>query len=197
VQHPGGVREINEMHVPINRNVRISLGSEDVIHDYGIPAFRVKMDAVPGRLTTMWFKAVVPGTYHIYCDQYCGTRHSAMIGEVIAMEPEAYESWLANGRVGAPVAQNGEQIFKDLACVTCHTADGKGRGPALAGVAGSTVTLADGRKVVADDNYLRESIVNSQAKIVAGYQPLMPVFQGMISEENLMQLIAYIKSMKK
>jgi cytochrome c oxidase subunit 2 len=197
VQHPGGVREINEMHVPVNRNVRITLGSEDVIHDYGIPAFRVKMDAVPGRLTTMWFKAIVPGTYHIYCDQYCGTRHAAMIGEVIAMEPEAYEAWLATGRVGAPVAQNGEQLFKDFACITCHTPDGKGRGPSLAGVAGSTVALTDGRKVVADDNYLRESIVNSQAKIVAGYQPLMPAFQGMISEENLMQLIAYIKSMKK
>ena len=197
VQHPEGVREINELHVPINRNVRITMGSEDVIHDYAIPAFRIKMDVVPGKLTTMWFKATLPGTYHIYCDQYCGTRHSGMIGEVTAMEPQDYEVWLASGGTPVSTAQNGEQLFKDLTCITCHLADGKGRGPSLVNVAGSTVQLADGRKVVADDNYLRESIVNSQAKIVAGYQPLMPVFQGMIGEENLMQLISYIKSLKK
>lgn len=197
VQHPEGVREINELHIPINRNVRITMGSEDVIHDYAIPAFRIKMDVVPGKLTTMWFKATLPGTYHIYCDQYCGTRHSGMIGEVTAMEPQDYEAWLAGGRVGSTTAQTGEQLFKDLTCSTCHLADGKGRGPSLLNVAGSTVQLIDGRKVTADDNYLRESIVNSQAKVVAGYQPVMPVFQGMIGEENLMQLISYIKSLKK
>lgn len=193
VQHPEGVREINELHVPINRNIRINLGSEDVVHDYGIPAFRQKIDAVPGRLTTMWFRATVPGRYHIYCDQYCGTRHSQMVGEVIAMEPEAYEAWLAGGVSGPSLAQNGEQLFKDLACATCHMPDGKGRGPALAGLAGHEVKLADGRTVVADDNYLRESILNAPAKIVAGYPPLMPMFQGMVTEEQVMALIAYIK----
>jgi cytochrome c oxidase subunit 2 len=198
VQHPEGVREINDLHVPIDRDVRITLGSEDVIHDYGIPAFRVKMDAVPGKLTTLWFRATVPGTYHIYCDQYCGTRHSEMIGEVTAMEPQAYQAWLSGGvAAGGNVAQNGDQLFKDFACVTCHLPDGKGRGPSLVGVAGSLVKLTDGRTVTADDDYLRESIVNSQAKIVAGYQPLMPVFQGMVSEEQVMALIAYIKSLKK
>ena len=197
VQHPEGVREINELHVPIGRPVRITLGSEDVIHDFGIPAFRVKMDVVPGKLTTMWFTATVPGTYHIYCDQYCGTRHSGMVGEVTAMEPQDYAAWLAGGRGAASSAQSGEQLFRDLTCNTCHVPDGSGRGPSLVNVAGSAVKLADGRTVVADDNYLRESIVNSQAKIVAGYQPLMPVYQGMIGEENLMQLIAYIKSLKK
>jgi cytochrome c oxidase subunit 2 len=198
VQHAEGVREINDLHVPINRDVRITLGSEDVIHDYGIPAFRVKMDAVPGKLTTMWFRATVPGTYHIYCDQYCGTRHSQMIGDVIAMEPQAYQVWLSGGVAagGANLAQNGEQLFKDLACATCHLPDGKGRGPSLVGIAGGAVKLADGRTVTADDNYLRESIVNSQAKIVAGYPPLMPVFQGMVSEEQVMALIAHIKSLK-
>jgi cytochrome c oxidase subunit 2 len=196
VQHPEGKREINELHVPIGRPVRITLGSEDVIHDYGIPAFRTKMDAVPGRLTTMWFTATVAGSYHIYCDQFCGTRHAAMIGEVIAMEPQAYEAWLSGGGTGAP-AMTGEQLFRENTCITCHLNDGTGRGPSLANLAGSTVTLADGRSVVADDNYLRESILNSQAKIVKGYAPLMPVFQGQMSEENVLLLISYIKSLKK
>jgi cytochrome c oxidase subunit 2 len=199
VQHLEGVREINELHVPIGRPVRLTLGSEDVIHDFGIPAFRVKMDVVPGKLTTMWFEATLPGTYHVYCDQYCGTRHAGMIGEVTAMEPQQYETWLAGSRSTLPTPQAGEQLFTSLTCVTCHLPEGGGRGPSLVNVAGSAVKLADGRTVVADDNYLRESIVNSQAKIVAGYGPpsLMPVYQGMINEEQLLQLIAYIKSLKK
>ena len=202
IQHPEGVREINEMHVPINRNVRVTLGSEDVIHDYGIPAFRVKMDAVPGKLTTLWFRATVPGRYHIYCDQYRGTRHSEMVGEVVAMEPQDYEAWLASGGSAAGAAAaaagpSGEQLFKDYACITCHLADGSGRGPSLVNLAGSTVHLVDGRTVVADDAYLRESMLNSQAKVVQGFTPIMPVFQGMLSEEQVLSLIAYIKSMKK
>ena len=196
VQHPEGVREINELHVPIHRNIRINLGSEDVVHAYGIPAFRQKMDAVPGKLTTMWFRATMPGRYRIYCNQYCGTRHSQMAGEVIAMEPEDYEAWLSGSVSGPSLVQHGEQLFKDLVCVTCHAPDGKGRGPALAGLAGREVKLADGRAVVADDNYLRESILNGPAKVVAGYPPLMPMFQGMVTEEQVMALIAYIKGMK-
>jgi cytochrome c oxidase subunit 2 len=196
VQHPDGVREINEMHVPINRNVRVTLGSEDVIHSYGIPAFRAKMDAVPGRLTTLWFRATVPGRYHIYCDQFCGTHHSQMIGDVIAMEPQDYEAWLSSGGSGTAAAgPSGEQLFKDLACVTCHLPGGaRGIGPSLAGLPGRQVQLADGRTVTADDNYLRESILNSQAKVVAGFPPVMPVFQGMVSEEHVLSLIAYLKT---
>jgi cytochrome c oxidase subunit 2 len=204
VQHPEGIREINEMHVPINRNVRLTIGSEDVIHAYGIPAFRVKMDAVPGRLTTAWFRATVPGRYHIFCDQYCGTNHSRMVGEVIAMEPEEYEAWLASGAgLGsgptaiAVVGPSGEQLFTDFACISCHREDGvPAPGPPLTGVAGSARTLADGSTVVADDNYLRESILNSQAEVVAGFPPVMPVFQGMLSEEQVLSLIAYIKSLQ-
>jgi cytochrome c oxidase subunit 2 len=196
VQHPEGVREINEMHVPIGRPIRITLGSEDVLHDYSIPAFRVKMDAVPGKLTTLWFEATTPGTYHIFCAEYCGTKHSGMIGQVIAMTPQDYEAWLAGGRTTGTAVQNGERLFADLACNTCHKPDSTGRGPSLAGVWNSTVALADGRKVVADENYLRESIMNSQAKVVQGYQPIMPAFQGMVTEENLLQLIAYIKTLK-
>ena len=196
VQHPEGVREINEMHVPIGRPVRITLGSEDVLHDYSIPAFRVKMDAVPGKLTTLWFEATTPGRYHIFCAEYCGTKHSGMIGEVIAMHPQDYEVWLAGGRSTGTAAQNGERLFSDLACITCHKNDSTGRGPSLLGVFGSQVELTDGHKVTADENYLRESIMNSQAKIVKGYQGIMPAFQGMVSEENLLQLIAYIKTLK-
>jgi cytochrome c oxidase subunit 2 len=197
IQHPEGVREINELHVPIGRNVRLTIGSEDVIHDFSLPSFRVKMDAVPGKFTTLWFKATQLGAYHIFCMQYCGTKHAGMVGTVYVMSPGDYEAWLAGGRTtGTPVA-NGEQLFTELQCITCHKADSTGKGPSLVGVPGSTVQLADGRSVVADDNYLRESIVNSQAKVVQGYQPLMPTFQGQISEENLLQLIAYIKSLKK
>ena len=196
VQHPEGVREINELHVPVNRNVKITLGSEDVLHDYYIPAFRVKMDAVPGKLTTLWFKATKPGVYQIFCAEYCGTQHSGMIGHVTVMEEHDYEAWLAGGRTTGTAVENGERLFTDLACITCHKADTTGRGPVLAGVFGSQVRLMDGRTVVADENYLRESIVNPQAKIVLGYQPIMPTFQGTVSEENLMQLIAYIKTLK-
>jgi cytochrome c oxidase subunit 2 len=196
IQHPEGVREINELHVPIGRPVRITLGSEDVIHDFFIPAFRVKMDAVPGKLTTMWFEATELGTFHIFCAEYCGTKHSGMIGQVIVMTPQDYEAWLAGGRSTGTAAQNGERLFTDLACVTCHKPDSSGRGPSLLGVFGSRVTLTDGRTVVADENYLRESIMNSQAKVVEGYQGIMPAFQGMVTEENLMQLIAYIKTLK-
>jgi cytochrome c oxidase subunit II len=204
VQHPTGVREINQMHVPVGRNVRVTLGSEDVIHDYAIPAFRVKMDVVPGKLTTLWFNATVPGTYHLFCMEYCGTNHSGMIGEVIAMTPEDYEAWLATGGTVAtgPVVtpiETGQELFNgQFACNTCHVADGSGLGPILNGVFGSTVPLADGRTVVADDNYLRESIVNPSAKIVRGYPSpsLMPPYQGQASEEQLMGLIAYVKSLQ-
>jgi cytochrome c oxidase subunit II len=196
IQHPEGVREINELHVPLGRPVRLTLGSEDVIHDFSIPAFRVKMDVVPGKLTTMWFEATQLGTFHIYCAEYCGTKHSGMIGQVIVMTPQDYEGWLAGGRSTGTAAQNGERLFTDLACITCHKTDSTGRGPSLLGVFGSKVVLTDGRTVVADENYLRESIMNSQAKVVQGYQGIMPAFQGMVTEENLMQLIAYIRTLK-
>jgi cytochrome c oxidase subunit 2 len=196
VQHPEGVREINEMHVPLGRPVRLTIGSEDVIHDYSIPAFRMKIDAVPGKLTTMWFTATQTGAFHIFCSQYCGTKHAGMVGTVIVMEPLEYETWLASGRSSTSSVQSGEKLFADLSCITCHKADSTGRGPSLVGVFGNPVKLADGRTIIADENYLRESIVNPQAKHVQGFEPIMPAFQGMISEENLLQLIAYIKALK-
>ena len=198
VQHADGTREINQMHVPIGRPVRLTMGSEDVLHDYSIPAFRVKMDVVPGRLTTMWFTATVPGTYHLFCAEYCGTKHSGMIGEVVVMNAVDYVAWQraqASGSTG-PAALTGERLFTDYACITCHKEDSGGRGPTLHGLFGKPVELADGRTVTADENYIRESIMNSQAKVVKGYQPIMPAFQGMVSEENLLVLVAYIKTLK-
>ncbi len=196
VEHEEGVREINELHVPIGRDVRVSLGSEDVIHDFAIPAFRVRMDAVPGKLTTLWFRATQTGQYRIYCDQYCGTRHSAMIGMVYVMEPQDYAAWVDAGRSTMTPVAMGAALFTQFQCSTCHKPDRTGRGPSLVGIAGQTIALGDGRSVVADDTYLRESILNSQAKVVQGYQPIMPVFQGLMTEEQVLQLVAYVKSLK-
>lgn len=196
VQHMTGQREINELHVPTGVPVKLTLGSEDVIHSFYIPAFRVKKDAVPGRFQTMWFEATKPGRYHLFCAEYCGTKHSAMIGQVVVMEPAAFQAWLAGGAGEATPAAAGARLFQDLGCVTCHRADSEGRGPRLEGIFGRSVRLASGRALVADEAYLRESIVNPAGQVVAGYQPVMPTYQGLVAEEGLMQLIAYIKSLE-
>src|SRR6266403_380290 len=195
-QQPNGLKEINELHVPVNRNVRLILASEDVIHDFFVPAFRVKMDVVPGHYNTMWFRPTKPGRYHFFCSQYCGTSHAIMGGWVTVMEPDEYAAWLAGSTgSGDPVAL-GAKLYNDLACNTCHLSDGKGRGPSYNGVYGSKVKLADGSTVVADDAYIRESILQPNAKIVAGFQPVMPSFQGLVSEDQILALTAYIKAMK-
>jgi cytochrome c oxidase subunit II len=165
-----------------------------VIHSFYIPAFRVKMDAVPGRSTTMWFQATEPGEYHLFCAEYCGMNHSGMIGRIVVMNPADFETWLAGGKPSGSMSEEGEKLFTSLGCSTCHLPDGKGRGPKLQGVFGAKVALADGSSVTADENYIRESIMTPTAKMVAGYAPLMPTFQGQVSEEQLAQLIAYIKS---
>jgi cytochrome c oxidase subunit II len=192
-QYPGGQREINSLHVPIGRPVRVTLISQDVIHSFFVPAFRVKQDVLPNRYMTTWFEAKEPGTYHLFCSQYCGTKHSAMIGEVVAMKPEDFASWLTSGKAEGSLAAQGEKLFQQLGCVTCHRADSGARGPNLAGLYGRQVRLTDGHVVVADDNYIRESILVPNAKVVSGFQPIMPTFQGMISEEDLIQLSDYIK----
>jgi cytochrome c oxidase subunit 2 len=194
-QHMEGHREINELHVPVGRPVKLVMGSEDVLHSYYIPAFRVKADVIPGRYNTMWFTATRPGRYHLFCAEYCGTKHSGMIGSVIAMEPPDFQKWLSGGRAeDSPVAA-GAKLFQDLVCNTCHVGDTQGRGPVLTGVYGKPVQLQGGGTVIADDAYIRESIVNPQAKIVAGFQPIMPTFQGLVTEEQLLQLIAYVRSL--
>jgi cytochrome c oxidase subunit 2 len=194
-QHVTGQREINELHVPVGQPVRLIIGSEDVLHSFYVPAFRVKMDAVPGRTTTMWFEATRAGTYQLFCAEYCGMSHSRMIGRVIAMDPGEFQTWLAGGKVTGTLADMGQKVFTDLGCVTCHMDAGSGRGPTLKGVFGSQVKLASGETVLADEAYIRESILIPAAKMVAGYPPLMPTFQGVVNEEQIAQLTAYIKSL--
>ncbi len=195
-QHINGRSEINELHVPLGRAVKITFTSEDVLHSLFIPAFRIKADAIPGRYSTIWFTPTRLGEYHLFCAEYCGTQHSGMIGRVVVMEPAAYQAWLGGGGADEqPMVARGEQLFGDLGCNTCHMSDGEGRGPSLHDVFGSRQILASGATVLVDASYVRESILNPQAKIVAGYQPLMPTFQGLISEEGVMELIEYVKSL--
>jgi len=194
VQHPEGRREIDELHIPVGRPVKLVMASQDVIHDFFVPAFRVKQDVVPGRYTAMWFEATKKGEYHLFCSQYCGTQHSGMIGKVIAMEPRDFEAWLAGSTDETPV-KAGEKLFSRFDCVNCHAANTRQRGPALEGAYGHPVRLQTGQTVLFDDNYIRESILNPMAQITEGYRPIMPTFQGQLNEEQIMELIAYIKSL--
>lgn len=194
-QHLEGQREINELHIPAGRPIKVTISSEDVLHSLYFPAFRTKMDAIPGRYTELWFEAQTPGTYHIFCAEYCGTNHSGMIGSVTVLEPSQYQAWLQGGGLEGTLAQRGSKLFNDLACVTCHLDTGQGRGPSLKDIVGTTVELRSGSSATIDEAYLRESILNSQAKVVKDFQPLMPTFQGLISEENLVALIEHVKSM--
>ena len=194
IQYPNGRRDINELRVPVGVPIKLTLASQDVIHDFAIPAFRIKRDVVPGHYTTEWFTATKPGRYHLFCDQYCGTSHSAMVGWVIVMEPSAYAQWLNSGSVGKSMAETGGNLFRQYGCNTCH---GTGRGPSLAGLYGSNVKLTNGQTVVADDSYIRECILHPSATRVAGYEPIMPTFQGQLGEEQILQLTAYIKSLAK
>jgi len=196
LQYPGGQREINELHVPTGQPVKITLASEDVIHSFFIPALRIKHDVVPGHYDTMWFNANKPGRYHIFCAEYCGTEHSGMVGWITIMTPSDYQNWLAGGGTSGTMAQQGERQFEQLGCSGCHLQDRPGRGPSLRGLYGSRVQLTNGQPVLADDAYIRESILNPDARTVAGFKPgVMPSFQGQISEEGILQLVVYIKSL--
>lgn len=197
IQHPEGMREINELHVPVNQAVKLTMTSEDVIHAFSIPAFRTKKDVVPGRYTTLWFEATKTGEFHLFCAEYCGTQHSTMIGKVIVMEPDAYQDWLGGGVSGESMVDAGARQFEQLGCATCHKAESVGRGPTLVGVFGEPVQLATGEIVTVDESYVRESILAPSTKLVNGYQAIMPTFQGQISEETLMQLLTYIKSLSE
>ena len=213
VEHPEGQTEIDELHVPVGRSVKLTMISQDVIHSFFVPAFRVKQDAVPGRSTQVFFEATKPGVYHLFCAEYCGTEHSRMVGRVVAMPPAEYAAWLQaiasgvpaqqpattagqqpTGAPAAPQAVGGRQLFEQLGCVACHET---GIGPNLRAVYGRPVQLADGQTVVADDNYIRQSILTPTAKVVKGFSPIMPTFQGQVNEDDLIKLLAYVKSMSK
>jgi cytochrome c oxidase subunit II len=199
VQHMEGRREINELHVPIGRKVQLTLGSQDVIHSFFIPAFRVKHDAVPGRYTTMTFTPTKTGEFHLFCAEYCGAQHSGMVGRVIVMEPDEYKEWLNGSSLGdLPPAEAGRELFTSLGCITCHAV----QAPTMAGLFGrrQRVVLQSGQvqEVMVDEAYLHESIVDSTAKVVQGYAPIMPSYRppNTITEEQVSQLVAYIRSLK-
>ena len=196
IEHMEGQREINELHVPTGQNIKLIMTSQDVIHSFFIPAFRIKQDVLPGRYTTEWFKATKPGRYHLFCAEYCGTMHSGMGGDIVVMEPQDYAVWMAGGP-SAPLQETGKQLFASLGCSTCHRSDVQGRGPNLQGMYNKPVLLEDGRTVIADENYVRESILNPTAKIVKGFNPVMPTFQGILSEEQVNALVAYVKSLSQ
>jgi cytochrome c oxidase subunit 2 len=195
LQHENGQREINTLHVPLGRDVRLTMISQDVIHSFFVPAFRIKADVLPGRYTTTWFRATKPGRFHLFCAEYCGTMHSGMIGEIVVLEPAQYEAWLSGGGAMGSFAATGQQLFQQLGCINCHRFDTQGRGPNLQGVYGKPVLLDDGRTVVADDSYVRESILDPGAKVVAGFKPIMPSFRGILNEEEVLALVSYVKSL--
>jgi cytochrome c oxidase subunit II len=194
LEHLQGKREINELHVPLGQTVKLVMTSQDVIHSFFMPSFRIKEDVLPGRYTTQWFKPTELGTYPIFCSQYCGTNHALMIGQVVVMNPNDFAAWLSTGRETLSVAQRGEQLFHSFACSGCHSAQAVVRAPLLEGVYGSQVPLQDGRIVQADDRYIRDCILIPNTQVVAGFDPVMPSFQGRLSEDDLFALITYIKS---
>jgi len=194
-EHQGGQHEINALHVPIGQPVQLTMISQDVFHSFSVPDFRIKREVIPGRYSTVWFEATEPGKYHLFCTQYCGTNHSQMVGWVTAMTPDDYQKWLQESTSGMSLAQNGERLFASLGCNSCHTGVAGARGPNLAGVYGTRVRLTNGTEPQVNDAYLREAILNPSAEVVAGFAPIMPTYQGQITEEGLIDLVEYIKSM--
>ena len=196
-QHPEGQREINELHVPTGRPIKLLLTSEDVIHSFFVPDFRVHMDVLPERYTSVWFEATTPGEYHLFCSQYCGTNHAGMIGKVYVMKPSDYQEWLDRHAEGS-LALEGGKIFRKYRCISCHSADENARAPVLEGLFGSKVHLSDGRTVVADEGYIREKILYPSKMTVLGWQSkIMPTFKGQVSEEEIVELIAFIRSLRR
>jgi len=194
-EHPGGQHEINSLHVPTGRAVQLTMISQDVFHSYSIPEFRVKREVIPGRYTTVWFNATEPGTYHLFCTQYCGTLHSGMIGDVVAMTPDDYQKWTQSSTSGMSLAQNGERLFASMGCNHCHSGSPASPGPSLAGVYGSKIRMEDGSTQTVTDGFLRDAILNPSQHVPAGYKPIMPTYQGQISEEGLIDLVEYIKTL--
>jgi cytochrome c oxidase subunit 2 len=194
-EHPGGQHEINSLHIPTGRPIQLTLISQDVFHSFSIPAFRVKREAIPGRYTSVWFEATQVGTYHLFCTQYCGTNHSAMIGDIVVLTPDDYKKWLGDSTSGMSLSQNGEKLFASLSCAACHNGRPDARGPSLAGVFGTKLTLTNGQTALADEAYLREAILNPSEHVTQGFSPIMPTYQGQISEDGVISLVEYIKNL--
>jgi len=196
IQHPQGNKEINELHVPVGKPVKLIMTSQDVIHSFYVPAFRIKQDVLPGRYSTQWFEATKTGEYHLFCAEYCGTSHSAMIGKVVVLEQDEYEEWLANRASDVKMLGSGEQLFKQFGCQTCHRQVSGQRGPSLEGLFGKQVRLANGETVTADLDYIRESILNPSTKLVAGYQHLMPTYRNQLNPDQINELVEYVRSLR-
>ncbi len=195
IQHPEGPREIDALHVPVGEPIKLTMTSQDVIHGFYVPAFRVKKDVLPGRYTSVWFKADKTGVYHLFCSQFCGTNHSEMIGWVYVMSRNDYAAWLAAGEQSESLAQQGARLFTQLGCGSCHTGTASSTGPSLAGIYGKPEKMAGGGTRVVDDSFLREAILTPSTIHVTGYPQIMPTFTGQVNEEQLLQLIAYVKSL--
>ena len=193
LEHRNGRREIGELHVPLGQPVRLVMTSQDVIHSFFVPAFRVKQDVVPGRYTTLVFTPTQLGRFHLFCAEYCGTQHSVMRGTIVVMRPAQFEQWLQQGTTSTGIAARGFELYRRFGCSGCHEAGSTVRAPSLARLIGRTVHLQDGRAIIADENYVRDSILLPRKDIVAGYGPDMPSFAGQISEEDLLAIIAYIR----
>lgn len=194
MQHPEGQREMDELHIPVGKPIKLTLSSQDVIHDFFVPAFRIKQDVLPGRLATVWFTATEPGRYHLFCAQYCGTQHSNMTGWIDAMEPGDYAQWLSRSRPQPSLAEAGEKLFVQFSCAGCHGPHAAVRAPALEGIYGRVVPLADGSMVRVDDRYLYDSIVLPGAQVAAGYQNVMPSYKGSLNQAQLLALVAYLRA---
>ncbi len=195
-QHSNGAREINTLHVPVDEPVRLLMTSEDVIHSFFVPDFRIKRDVLPGRYTETWFQATKTGTYHIFCTQYCGTQHSRMTGQVVVMPKDEFPKWLRAQPQADDIAKEGAALFVSLGCAGCHEGNSQVHAPHLAGIYGGPVQLSDGRVVTANDAYIRDSILQPQKDVVAGFEPLMPSFEGLVGDDEILRLTAYIRSLK-
>jgi cytochrome c oxidase subunit 2 len=195
VQHPGGQREINELHVPLGRPVKLVMTSQDVIHSFFVPAFRVKQDVLPDRYTTLWFQPSRTGEYSLFCAEFCGTGHSRMTGTVTVMDPDVYSRWLADNPGTGSLAAQGEALFRSHGCSGCHGESATVHAPKLAGIYGRRVPLSDGSQVLVDERYIRDSILLPASEVAAGYAPIMPSFEGQLGQDEILKLVAYIRSL--
>jgi cytochrome c oxidase subunit 2 len=195
-EHPGGQHEIDALHVPLGKPIQLTMISQDVFHSFSVPDFRIKREVIPGRYSTVWFEATQVGTYHLFCTQYCGTQHAGMVGEVTVMTPGDYKKWLEQSNSGQSLAQNGERLFASMGCNSCHNGTASARGPNLAGVYGSKLMLTNGSQILVDDAYLRDAILNPSEHVTAGFAPIMPTYQGQISEDGLIDLVEFIKNIQ-
>ena len=194
-EHPGGQHEINALHVPTGQPIQLTMISQDVFHSFSIPEFRIKREVIPGRYSTVWFQATTPGEYHLFCTQYCGTNHSVMIGTITVLSPSDYKKWTEESTSGMSLAQNGERLFASMGCNACHSGNAAARGPNLAAVYGSKLQLTNGSSVLVNEAYLRDAILNPSQHVTAGYAPIMPTYQGQISEDGLIDIVEYLKTL--